>query len=388
MLHTNVCVVGAGPAGTTASLFLSKNEVPHVLVDKAIFPREKVCGEFFDGRLHHVLNKIDPHFMQRMKDQHIIQDIDRYAYINTKSKQFYIERSLERTARVSTHRYDFDNYLLEEALKSEYVQYFENTNISEGVVTESGVLLCNSTKSFEVEALTAIIATGSNSPLAQKFVPQNRALGHFLLAARGYYRNVVNPVQEKSAQVYLFRQPVPYFLFLVHLPNHLTTAEVILLKSVATKHHINPKNLLLNTVIEHSEVKKLFANAILEGKIQGTVLPKTSGQHAISAERILLAGSCSSSINPVTGWGVGHAVFEGMYAAQQYVASLKNNDFSAIAFKTYDKKIHKALWKERLLGRLADWALMYGYKPIDLTIGYIAQNKWLSRKAGAFINNL
>ena len=388
MLHTHVCVVGAGPAGTVASLFLSKNEVPHILVDRATFPREKVCGEFFDGRLQHVLNKIDPHFIQRMKEKNIIQDIRQYAYINTQLKQLVIDTPLKTTARVSANRYDFDHYLLEEALKSEYVRYFDHTNISEGMVTESGVLLSNSTKSFAVEAQAAILATGSNSPLSQKLVPQNRAMGHFLLAARGYYHNIAKPEQQNTTQVYFFRQPFPYYLCIVHLPNNLATAEVCVLKTVAAKHRVNPESLLLNVVGEHPEIKKLFAHASLEGKIKGTVLPKTSGQHAISAERVLLAGACGSSINPVTGWGVGHAIFESMCAVNQYVESAKKNDFSAEAFREYDKKVHSSLGKDRFLGRLADWTLMHGAPIVDFIIGRVASNAWLSRKASALITSV
>lgn len=327
MLRTNVCVVGAGPAGSVASLFLSKNKVPHVLVDRAMFPREKVCGEFFDGRLQHVLNKIEPNFMQNMKEKNIIQDIRRYTYFNAKLDQLTVDTPLNRTARVSANRYDFDNYLLEEALKSKYVQYFDNTNISTGTVTKAGVSLSNSTKSFEVEAQTAILATGSNSPLSQKFVPNNRAIGHFLLAARGYYRDIAKPEQQNVTQVYFFRQPFPYYLCLVHLPNNLATVEVCMLKTVAAKHRVNPESLLLNVVREHAEIKKIFTDATLEGKIKGASLPKASGKQAISAERILLAGSCSSIINPVTGWGVGHAAFEAMLAVNQYVASAQMNDF-------------------------------------------------------------
>lgn len=388
MLRTNVCVVGAGPAGTVASLFLSKNEVPHILVDRAMFPREKVCGEFFDGRLQHVLNKIEPNFMQNMKEKNIIQDIRRYTYFNTKLKQLTVDIPLNMTARVSANRYDFDNYLLEEALKSKYVQYFDNTNISTGTVTTAGVSLSNSAKSFEVEAQTAILATGSNSPLSRKFVPKNRAMGHFLLAARGYYRNIAKPKQQNVTQVYFFRQPLPYYLCLVHLPNNLATVEVCMLKTVAAKHDANPESLLLNVVREHAEIKKIFTDATLEGKIKGTSLPKASGKQAISAERILLAGSCSSIINPVTGWGVGHAVFEAMLAVNQYVASARMNDFSAKAFREYDKKIHSALGKERLIGRLADLVIMHGSGPLDWMIGCIASKAWLSRKASALINSV
>lgn len=388
MLQTNVCVIGAGPAGTVASLFLSKNEVPHILVDRATFPREKVCGEFFDGRLQHVLKRINPHIIQHMKEQNIIQDIRRYAYINTKLNRLIVDTPSKVTARISANRNDFDNYLLAEALKSEYVQYLDNTHISEGVVTGKGVVLSNPTQSFEVEAQTAIVATGGNSLLSQKFVPQNRAMGHYLLAARGYYRNIAKPENENMAQVYFFRRPIPYYLYLVHLPDNLATAEVGILKTVAAKHRLHPESLLLQVIREHAEIKKIFAKATLEGKIKGISLPKTSGQHAISAERILLAGSCSSSINPVTGWGVGHAVFESMCAVNQYITSAKTNDFSAKAFREYDKKVHAALGKERLLGRLADWTLMYGSAPLDFMIGTFALNTWLTRKAGAFINGV
>lgn len=388
MLRTNVCIVGAGPAGTVASLFLSQNEVPHILVERATFPREKVCGEFYDGRLHHVLNKINPQLIQQMKAKNIIQDIRRYAYINSNLKVFSVSIPPKTTARISTNRYDFDSYLLEETLKSKYVQYIDQTNIQEVTPTEGGVVLNNTAKSVVVQAQTAIIATGGNSPLSQKLVPQNHSAGHFLLAARGYYRNIAKPNHENIAQVYFFRQPLPYYLYLVHLPNNLATVEIGILKSVANKHRVSPENLLLNVVKEHPEIKKIFAHATLEGKIKGAVLPKTSAQRPISAERILLAGSCGASVNPLTGWGVGHAVFEAMCAANQYVTSAKNNDFSAKAFQEYDKKIHKTLGQERFWGRLADWALVYGYAPFDFTIGLIAQNAWLSRKASAFINGL
>ena len=54
---TPICIVGGGPAGLVASLNLSKNKIHHVLIDKFTFPRDKVCGENFDGRVKHVLNR-------------------------------------------------------------------------------------------------------------------------------------------------------------------------------------------------------------------------------------------------------------------------------------------------------------------------------------------
>jgi len=41
----DVCVIGAGPAGTAAAATLAKNGVETVVVDKATFPRDKSCGD-------------------------------------------------------------------------------------------------------------------------------------------------------------------------------------------------------------------------------------------------------------------------------------------------------------------------------------------------------
>jgi flavin-dependent dehydrogenase len=42
-------IVGAGPAGSTAALLLSKAGWSVALVEKAVFPRRKVCGEFISA---------------------------------------------------------------------------------------------------------------------------------------------------------------------------------------------------------------------------------------------------------------------------------------------------------------------------------------------------
>lgn len=59
-IKTKICIVGAGPAGATTSIFLSKMGIPHVIVDAADFPRDKVCGDGLDLNVVRVLNHIDP----------------------------------------------------------------------------------------------------------------------------------------------------------------------------------------------------------------------------------------------------------------------------------------------------------------------------------------
>src|SRR5688572_11616389 len=58
MIVTKVCIIGAGPAGATAALQLAYRGIPCVIVDKAFFPRDKVCGDGLSGKVLTVLSRI------------------------------------------------------------------------------------------------------------------------------------------------------------------------------------------------------------------------------------------------------------------------------------------------------------------------------------------
>ena len=44
LVHYRVVVVGAGPAGTSAAMTLASHHIDVCLIDKSLFPREKLCG--------------------------------------------------------------------------------------------------------------------------------------------------------------------------------------------------------------------------------------------------------------------------------------------------------------------------------------------------------
>src|SRR5206468_10410175 len=58
MTQPDVLVVGAGPAGSVAALMLARAGVRVRLVDRARFPRDKLCGDTLNpgalAMLHHL----------------------------------------------------------------------------------------------------------------------------------------------------------------------------------------------------------------------------------------------------------------------------------------------------------------------------------------------
>jgi flavin-dependent dehydrogenase len=364
-------------------MFLTKYQIPHVLVERFTLPKEKVCGECYDGRLINVFNQLDNGLMLRLEQQGIIQKNKIYSYSNNNFKKFNVEALPHHTARITTIREHFDKFLLDEALKSPYVRYFDNTCITEISVQPNGVILQTTAKDFQVQAQVVMLATGSQSLLSKNMVPTPADSNSFLLAARGYYRNVQQ--LEQAFQVIFFLKPIPFGFYMAQLPNNLSTIEVFVAKNFVTKHHIPPQELLLEA-LKNPMIQPMFEKATLVGKIKGAALPKSKVRPTLSAERVLLIGASGASVNPLTGWGVGHAVYEAMCAVEHYRVCAQRNDFSAQSLCAYDEKIHKKLGKERFLGRIADWMIVHMPKTIHYSLGALAALD--KTQLGAILKNM
>jgi flavin-dependent dehydrogenase len=99
-------------------------------------------------------------------------------------------------------------------------------------------------------------------------------------------------------------------------------------------------------------IKKQFENAEMTEKIKGAAIQLSYRKEQLSGVRFLLVGSASASVNPVTGFGVGHAMAAGETAAFTIAKALENDDFSAKALKSYDKALYKRLKNELLMSQI------------------------------------
>src|SRR5690625_6494851 len=52
-------IVGAGPGGATAAAFMARAGLRVMLVDKASFPRDKICGDAISGKSVDVLRRLE-----------------------------------------------------------------------------------------------------------------------------------------------------------------------------------------------------------------------------------------------------------------------------------------------------------------------------------------
>jgi digeranylgeranylglycerophospholipid reductase len=78
-------------------------------------------------------------------------------------------------------------------------------------------------------------------------------------------------------------------------------------------------------------------------------LPKTS------AARMIVVGDAAGQVKPTTGGGIYYGLLCAETAADVLHQSIDNNDFSARAFKEYDRRWQKLLSRELQIGRWARW---------------------------------
>ena len=62
MEQTKVVIIGAGPAGTTCGLMLNNKNIDCILIDRATFPRDKICGGGLTPRSYKLLSRLMPDF--------------------------------------------------------------------------------------------------------------------------------------------------------------------------------------------------------------------------------------------------------------------------------------------------------------------------------------
>ena len=56
--QTDVLVVGAGPAGSAAAAWAARAGLDVLLLDAAVFPRDKTCGDGLTPRAVHELSRL------------------------------------------------------------------------------------------------------------------------------------------------------------------------------------------------------------------------------------------------------------------------------------------------------------------------------------------
>lgn len=338
-LQSKICIVGGGPAGITASLFLTQNNIPHLLVDKANFPRDKVCGESFDGRVYRILEELSPAYLTELQSDDLLLKTWNYKF---QSKKIDLAMTFPKAnlPRISIDRSQLDHFLYQKAKQSKIAQIINGHKIKEVIDHQDYVRLRSD--QVQIDTDLVIMATG-----AQSLVDYDPSLFVF---SRTYYEGV-QVAGEKGLEAYYFDQPVKGCLFLCPLSQNRYNVELAVQKAAYKAGGIKMEDLLQAYLKSRPRLLKRFQNAKALGKARGTSMLLQS-KTQLSKSKILYAGSSAFCVNPITGFGVGNAMSMGKIAAKHIQAYWTHPNFVTQVEKNYRKEVKRRFRNILLMNRL------------------------------------
>ncbi|XZF12393.1 NAD(P)/FAD-dependent oxidoreductase [Chitinophagaceae bacterium MMS25-I14] len=353
MIETPICIIGAGPAGAAAALQLNQYNIPSAIVDKAVFPRDKVCGDGLSGKVLLALNRIDKNIVERLS--HFKPALDswgvtfmapNHASVDIAYKKDYDKTEEALPAGFVCKRYDFDNFLIEEIKRCSNIRLIEGQSIDRYEMKDDGYLLSDKKGTFQVKAQLVIVANGAHSGFTKDIAGIQMEPEHFSAGVRAYFKNVSGLHKDGFIELQFLERLLPGYFWVFPLPNGDANVGLGMLSSVARKKKLNLKKLLEETIEREPALKERFKNAELVSSIDGYGLPLGSKRRTLSGDRYMLIGDAGYLIDPFTGEGIGNAMYSGRMAAEQAAAAIEAKDFSAARLKAYDEQVYRVLGPE------------------------------------------
>ncbi len=353
MLETKICIIGAGPGGAATALRLAQLGIASVLVDKATFPRDKICGDGMTGRTVAILNRIDPTIVDTLEKSTIQADswgvmfkMDNKSEFPVPFRQQY-NKSSDRTPCFVSKRIDFDNHLVERVRKEKLVTFMENVTIDQHERQANGQWLLSSKKgTTQIICDLVIAANGATSAFMRHVANITVSPKHNAAAVRAYYKNVSGNHPDNFIELHFLKDYLPGYFWIFPLPNGEANVGFGMLSSTVSERKVNLKKALADIIATRPGIKERFANAELIDEVIGFPLPLGSKRQILSGDRYMLVGDAACLIDPLTGEGIGNAVYSGYIAAEQAQKCLETQDFTAATLRDYDTRIWRVMGTE------------------------------------------
>jgi geranylgeranyl reductase family protein len=343
---TDVIIIGAGPAGSSCALSLKGSGLSVTLLDQAIFPRDKVCGDALSLDVMNQLSILGPQVFASFEshaDKTSSYGVRIFSPDETTVDIPFYYQGIPRHG-YTIPRKVFDHFLYKEAALLPNVEVVDDCHVSAVVWESHRVNIHSSRGTFSAKMV--IHAAGSQSGLSKFFGQHKINKKHHSAGLRIYFEGVTGFNHKNFIELYFFKHILPGYFWIFPLPDNKANVGIGVLSSVVSKKRLNLKKTILEVIAHHPLLKERFANARPLESPQGHGLALGSAERKISGERWLLIGDAAGLIDPFSGEGVGNAIRSGRLAAQQIMKCFSKDDFSADQMRQYDRDVYHKMGHE------------------------------------------
>jgi len=343
----DIIIVGAGPAGTTAALYAKRLGLNTILVDKATFPRDKICGDALSGKSVRIIKELDLLEEVEALDG---SEINRITFGSPSNKQFDVHLTGSNINQNVTKgfvipRMVFDNFLFEKA--KGITETREGFTVKD-LVLENGFVkgVQGVNKSGEEESFHAPIVLGCdgyNSIVARKLDLYEMDMDNTSVAIRCYYEGVKGLTDQ--IELHYVKEVNPGYFWLFPAGDGRANIGIGLSKNDAKKENRTLRQ-ILDEVTQSDYFKDRFANAKQLEKPVGWNLPLGRRHRPNYGNGFMLLGDAAGLIDPFTGEGIGNAMVSGKYAVEVAKKAKETHDYGESILEEYDQKLWGEIGRE------------------------------------------
>jgi len=337
----DVIVVGGGPAGSTAAIWLAKAGHRVVLFERDQFPRFHI-GESLLASVNDTLEAIGADglvrqagFPHKWGATFMTGDgsIERYA-------DFGVAPGVRAPQTWQVPRATFDDLLLRHAAANG-VDVRQRHRVTEASFDAEGVTTTVQDADGErrpVRARAIIDGSGRGSLLSRKFdlridEPRLANVGVF-----SHYSGVPRQEGRRSGDIRIVARDDLGWFWLIPISGELMSVGVVLprtaMKALPT---LEPSELLERMIAETPAVARLLANAQRQWPVR-VEKDFSFASRAYAGDRWMLAGDAGSFLDPVFSTGVAIALESGLEAGRAMAEGLSAGDLSSRRFATYARR--------------------------------------------------
>ena len=336
----DVAIVGAGPGGTACALALRHSGLRVVLLDKARFPRDKVCGDAIPGHALKALRQLDPALADGLWQLQPLDAVQQSRLVAPNGDSLWMRWKLPS---FNCPRATFDAALLDLVrAHAPAADVREGAGVKEVRIEADGVHLCLA-DGAELHTQLVIGCDGANSVVRRQLLPTPLARAHHCAGVRAYFENIEG-AQAGLTEYFFTKDYLQGYVWIFPVGAGLYNVGLGMLAETVARHKVDLRRLLPTLLAGHPALAGRFTEARQQGPIQGFGLPLGGGRTVpVSGERFLLCGDAASLIDPIQGHGIDTAMQSGILAAAQAEACFARQNFTAEFMRQYDTQVARRI---------------------------------------------
>ncbi len=353
MKSYDVVISGAGPAGCSSALFLAQKGYRVLLLDKATFPREKVCGDGITAATSTLLEEMGvmDRLRLRLGPLMVCEGVTLFSPAGTVVQGRISQAGSLAGAAYVIPRKEFDDCLIASVKEHSTITLLENTTVTDVIMDGERARGVRSTGG-DWFGRVIIAADGAYSPIASRLHLANKEKKHQGFAIRAYYSKVEGLTD--SIELHYDKSMVPGYGWIFPLGNQRANVGVGLMTRFKDQRAL--KQLFERFVGENAFASAKLKHAVMEpGTLKGWPLPFGSFQGKRGRGNVLLTGDAGSFVDPLNGEGIYYALKSGRYAAEAAAKALDEEDTRASGY--YEK-----LWRKEF--SFHEFTLGYTLQPL------------------------